>query len=144
MEQESTKKMRVLAPASHTTKKGSVLRVFLQNPDGVMATGKELDDHRAMLNLREWDVDVIALPESKRNWQQEWIQNKWRGEVKRIWPHAKVYCSSIDTPVQKYASYVQGGVSLIVMNSWESRVMTHDSNHLGRWVWVTLRGRKDE
>ena len=34
-------------------KYGLDLRVFLQNSDGVMATGKELDDRRAMLTLKE-------------------------------------------------------------------------------------------
>ena len=29
-------------------------------------------------------------------------------------------------------------------NSWASRVMTYGSDHLERWAWVTLRGRKDE
>ena len=58
---------------------GSDLCLFLQNPDGVMTTDRELDDRRSMATLKEWDVDVIALPETNRNWQREWIQNKWRG-----------------------------------------------------------------
>ena len=49
---------------------------YLQNPDGVMAMDKELDDRRALLTLQEWEVDVIDLPETNKNWQQEWIQNQ--------------------------------------------------------------------
>ena len=51
-------------------KYGSEFRVFLQNQDGVMATGKELDNRRAMLTLKEWDVDVLSLPEKNRNWKE--------------------------------------------------------------------------
>ena len=65
-------------------KVGTDLRVYLQNPDGVMAANKELDDRRALLELKRWDVDVIALPETNRNWQQEWVRNKWKREVKRV------------------------------------------------------------
>ena len=61
------------------------------------------------------------------------------GGVKRVWPHAKVYCTSIDKPAQKYADYVLDGVSLIVANSWVSRVMNHCSDQLGRWVDHTKR-----
>ena len=50
-------------------KDGSDLRVYLQNPDGVMAAGKELDDQRTLLELKSWDVDVIALLDTNRNWQ---------------------------------------------------------------------------
>ena len=89
-------------------KNGMNLRVFLQNPDGVMAADKELDDRRAMLSLKEWDADVIVIPEMNRNWQKEWIRNKWKGEVNRVWPHAKVYCTSIDKPAQPHAVFVQG------------------------------------
>ena len=45
------------------------LSVFLQNPDGVMAQSSDLDKRRAMISFKELDVDVIALPETNRNWQ---------------------------------------------------------------------------
>lgn len=125
-------------------KVGTDLRVYLQNPDGVMAANKELDDRRALLELKRWDVDVIALPETNRNWQQEWVRNKWKREVKRVWPHAKVFGASLDRPAQPEAGYVHGGVSLIITNCWASRIMEHGNDFLGRWVWVTLRGKKQE
>ena len=120
------------------------IRVYLQNPDGIMAADKELEDQKALLDLKGWDVDVIALPETNRNWQMEWIRNKWKNQVKRVWPHAKVYYASIDKPAQTRANYVHGGVSLIVTNCWASRVMEHGSDYLGRWAWITLRGEQQE
>lgn len=65
--------------------------MYLQNPDGVMATKNTLDDRKALLSLKEWDTDVIAMPETNRNWGKEWLRNKWKSEVNRIWPHAKVF-----------------------------------------------------
>ena len=104
----------------------------------------DMDETRAMTTLKDWNVDVISLPETNRNWQQEWIRNKWKREVTRVWLHAKVYCASIDKPAQPHATYVQGGVSLIVTDKWASRVMAHGSDQLGRWAWVTLKGRSAE
>ena len=74
-----------------------------------MATKGTLDDRRALLSLKEWDVDVIALPETNRNWRKEWLRNKWKGEVSRIWPHAKVFCASIEQKGSTQPDYVQGG-----------------------------------
>ena len=37
-----------------------------------------------------------------------------------------------------------GGVGLIVTNRWANRVMASGSNPLGRWVGVTLRGKRRE
>ena len=79
-------------------KEGSDLRVYLQNPDGVMGEGKDMDDQRALLELKSWDVNIIALPKTNRNWKQEWIRNKWKWEVNCVWPHAKVFHASIYKP----------------------------------------------
>ena len=43
------------------------IRVYLQNPDGIMVADKELENQKALLDLKGWDVDVIALPETNRN-----------------------------------------------------------------------------
>ena len=42
------------------------MRVYLQNPNGVMGMDTKFDDRRALLSLQEWGVDVVALP--KTNW----------------------------------------------------------------------------
>ena len=50
-------------------KEGSDLRVFLQNPNGVIGNLAQLYDRSSLLSLREWDVNVIALLETNRNWK---------------------------------------------------------------------------
>ena len=60
------------------------IRLFLQNPNGVMCKDNIFDDRRALLSLREWGVDVISLPETNRNWAKEWLLNKWRSEVQQV------------------------------------------------------------
>ena len=67
------------------------IRVYLQNPNGVMNKDTKLDDRRALLSLREWGVDIIALPETNRNWKKEYLRNKWKSEVQRVWRHSKFF-----------------------------------------------------
>ena len=56
----------------------------------------------------------------------------------------KFFFASIDQPNEPYTDFVQGGACLIVTGKWESRVMDYGSDYLGRWVWVTLRGRRNQ
>ena len=42
------------------------IRLYLQNPNGVLNKEGKLDDCRAYLALQEWQVDLIALPETIR------------------------------------------------------------------------------
>ena len=55
------------------------IRIYLQNPNGVMCKDTKYDDRRALLSLREWGVDIISLPETNRNWAKEvvpcWLPN---------------------------------------------------------------------
>ena len=92
------------------------MRFCLQNPDGILNKDKRLDDRQTYLALREWQADVIALPETNKNWELEWLRNKWRGEVTRVWCHANVYTASIKNPSDKYGQHLQGGVGLIITN----------------------------
>lgn len=120
------------------------LRVFLQNPNGVMGNDTKLDNRRALLSLREWGVDVVALPETNKNWKKAWLRNRWKSEVQRVWRHSKIVFTSMDVPADPMADYQQGGACMIVTGAWASRVMEHGSDRLGRWVWATLRGRQQE
>ena len=67
------------------------IRVYLQNPNGVMNKDTKLDNRRALLSLWEWGVDIIALPETNRNWKKEYLRNKWKSEVQRVWRHSKFF-----------------------------------------------------
>ena len=46
------------------------IRMFLQNPNSIMGKDTFHDDRRALLELREWGADIIALPETNKNWKK--------------------------------------------------------------------------
>ena len=82
------------------------IKFFLQNPSGVLNKDGKLDDRRAYLALWEWGVDVIALPETNKNWELYWLRNQWAGEVRRVWRHAKIYTASITAPTDRFATHI--------------------------------------
>lgn len=107
-------------------------------------TGKETyDDQLALRQLQEWETDIIALPETNKNWNRAWTTEKWRRLVQSVWKHAKVYTATIQ-PAPQDEHYIQGGVSLIVTNKWASRVIANGTDPLGRWAWIKLAGRRKQ
>ena len=59
--------------------------LYLQNLNGFMYKDKRYNDRRALLSLREWGLDVISLPKTNQNWAKEWLRNKWKLEVQRVY-----------------------------------------------------------
>ena len=121
----------------------NVIRVYLQNPNGVQSKKAYLDDHCALMELRDLGADIIGLPETNQNWKHPYTVSRWTRQVRRVWPHAKVFTSSITT-ANRDRPYNRGGVSLIITNKWSSRVVNHGSDDLGRWSWVKLRGKLNQ
>ena len=60
-----------------------------------------------------------------------------KGKVRKIWNHAKIYTATMST-ARADDQVVQGGVGVIVINKWASRVIDHGVDILGRWAWVKL------
>ena len=83
----------IKSPAPNT-KNG--IRVFLQNPNRVMKKDRLLDNRRALVALRECEVDIIALPKTNKKWQLKWVKNKWTNKVKQVRRYAKVFTASLD------------------------------------------------
>lgn len=126
-----------------STRNNNEIRIILQNPNGVKKKDSYFIEQQALRKMRDWGVDIIALPETNKNWNTPWIRQQWIKQVKTVWRHAKVYNSSIVSASTK-DTHVQGGVSLIVTNKWSSRVISHGEDPLGRWAWIKLRGKQNQ
>ena len=57
------------------------IRMFLQNPNGVKSRKEYHEENRALRQIRDWNVDVIALPETNRNWRHRYTNDQWRQQV---------------------------------------------------------------
>ena len=119
------------------------IRVYVQNPNGVKSKGAYFDDTVALKQLKQLEVDIIALPETNCNWKHKLTNAQWNNQVKRIWKHAKIFNSSINS-VDPAKAYNRGRVSIIVTNKWASRVVDSRTDYLGRWSWVKLTGKRSQ
>jgi hypothetical protein len=115
--------------------------VFLQNPKGLSISR---NNHLLIKDLQtcyNYGAGVLCFPETKTNWNQEsqlfTLQQIFRG----VWTSSVVQPSH--TPDPFLSTYQPGGTA--VCDNWVSRVVEKgaDPFGLGRWSYITLRGKKD-
>ena len=74
----------------NTNNQHNTIRCMLQNPSGVMKINAIMDNEAALTDIDVWDVDVLALPETNRNWKSKTVRNKWVAKVKNKLPNSKI------------------------------------------------------
>ena len=115
----------------------------MQNPNGVMKYDQTLMTEQSLRDIKQYDVDLVVLPETNRNWQNRTIQRKWETVVRKVWKHAKILTTS--TPVNySEVDYLAGGVGVIVTNKWSSRVVEVGVDTMGRWIHITFQGQRGQ
>ena len=59
------------------------MRCYLQNPSGIMKINALTDDKSAIAEIVKWNAEIIALPETNRNWNSKLVRLKWFAKVKQ-------------------------------------------------------------
>jgi hypothetical protein len=118
-------------------------RVVAQNPNGIRPTRNEFEFSYGLSRCHSLGVRLIAVPETKLNWTRAASYNIHR------WFHQSWQFSSLaysQTLSDKFTScHKPGGTLTVVVDRWTSRVHSkgQDPFGLGRWPFVTLRGRQE-
>ena len=121
-------------------KQNTTMRCYLQNPSGIMKINAETDDEIALAEIKEWDADIIGLPETNRNWKSKNVRYKWLRKVKQQLPNAKIIYAGMQHEEQN--EYTQhGGVTLIINEKWAGRITESGGEKMGRWCWAKMKGQ---
>ncbi len=124
-----------------TIDSSSTFRVFLQNPNGLNISHANYSLLHDLDTCQKYGAAVIALPETNTNWSSREHVGMFNGMLKRTWDNVTTSTSRAVEPF--LSSYQPGGTATIVCNNWTSRIIGRgeDPLGLGRWSYVTLRGR---
>jgi len=122
--------------ANHT------FRLFLQNPNGLSI---HQNNHFLVHDLQQcynYGAAVLCLPETNTNWDQSSQLTTLRSLFHKIWRKTSIQTSH--TPDPFLSNHKPGGTLTAVCDNWVSRVLCkgEDPFGLGRWSYVTLRGRR--
>ena len=91
--------------------------------------------------LDNWDANILCLAETQVAWENYVARNYVEKELRTIDRHAGMCGSSSATAG---ADLVKPGGTLTVYDgNWAGRIVNkgHDPDKLGRWSYITLRGR---
>jgi len=119
----------------------TIFKVFLQNPNSFPV---HRNNHLLMLDLQtcyQYGAGALCFPETNTNWNQEgqlstiyqFFRNTWQSSV----------LQPSQTPDHFLSTYQPGGTLTAICDNWVSRVFARgeDPFGLGRWSYVTLRGK---
>jgi hypothetical protein len=88
-----------------------------------------------------YGAGVLCFPETNTNWNQEGQFSTLQGIFRGIWTASAIQTSQ--TPDPFLSAYKPGGTLTAVCDNWVSRIIGkgEDPFGLGRWSYVTLRGK---
>lgn len=115
-------------------------QILLQNLNGMNPDHMNLEMQFSLSKCYSLGIGVILVAESKLNWTGAATYNMLRWFC-QSWQFSTVSSSQVD---EKFSSTFQlGGTLTAVVDWWTSRVYTkgQDPFGLGRWSYVTLRGK---
>lgn len=118
-----------------------IFRVFLQNPNGLNLYHNNLPLQHDFKLCSDYGSGVICFPETNINWNIPDKGHTFNSIHRRTWQHSVSVTSR--SPEDFLSQYQPGGTTTIICNNWTSRVITKggDPLGLGKWSFVTLRGR---
>ena len=118
-------------------------RILLQNPNGIRPSITEPEFLFSLHICHEIGAGAICLAETNLNWHHTQHKLSLRRCLHRNWKTSRFQPS---IPTEEFlGNYQPGGTVTIITDRWTSRITTTgmDPYGLGRWSYVTLRGKAD-
>ena len=93
--------------------------------------------------LRNWQANIICMAETRVAWEIRKVRDLVGKELRKVDRYASVIGSSSE--IFCADAYKPGGTGMLCDGNWNSRVVNkgNDPHKLGRWSYLTLRGRND-
>jgi hypothetical protein len=119
----------------------STFRIFLQKPNGLSVYR---NNHLLVQDLQtcyNYGAGALCFPETNTNWNQDGQLFTLSQLFCGVWNSSLV--QPLQTPEPFLSNHQPGGTLTAVCENWVSRVIAkgEDPYGLGRWSYVTLRGK---
>jgi hypothetical protein len=97
--------------------------------------------HNDLYTAHQYGPAILSLPETNVNWNRSELLSSFQSAVHRTWKNSMITVSR--SPEDFLSNFQPGGTATIVCGNWISRVLDRgeDNMGLGRWSYVTLRGK---
>ena len=119
----------------------NTIRIAFQNIHGA-TTRPDFRTPPEITTMQDWSIDIMGMSETNCPWttaqksSYDYMMNTC------FKPSRTLYTSA--PPSDHTFLYLPGGNLLTINGRTTGRTVSHGSNHLGRFCWYTLQGRRDE
>ena len=124
-------------------KKQGILRIGFANINSLSPRKDTAKYDSIRSSLAASELDIIGLAETNKCWHLMDAQDTWK-EVSKTWWRDSHVSTSYNSRDISESIYQPGGTTTTVINEYAHRVGGSgiDESMLGRWSWVTLRGKQ--
>jgi hypothetical protein len=121
-----------------------IIRILLQNPNGVKPIPSDMDFQYSLSACHEIGGGILSLPETNTSWHHFSQISNTQNIFRKVWTTSAFQVSH--GRENFHSSYKPGGTLTAVTGRWTSRVVDkgEDPFGLGRWSFITLRGKQDK
>ena len=123
-------------------KKNGIIRIGFLNVNSLSSQNNTLKYDSIKNGLETSEIDIFGLVEPNKAWHVLQPEHTWKEITKTWWQdsHRTIAYNSRDI---SSGAYQPGGSITTVIHQCAHRVLTSgvDDTLLGRWSWVTLRGK---
>ncbi len=121
----------------------TVFRITLQNPNRLQLSNKFHITSNDFQKVLDYGAAAFLFLETNINWSQKEQRDKLKQVLRDSCTLSSLQTSRLVEPF--LSSYQPGGTATILTNRWTSRIISRgeDPLGLGRWSYITLRGKQE-
>jgi hypothetical protein len=125
-----------------TINPSETFRLFLQNPNGLSLHSSNYSLQYDLNLCKDYGAALLCLPEVKVNWNAPNRNALLNIFLRRTWRSTVISASK--SPEEVLSDTQPGGTCTVLCNNWVSCLVDkgEDPTGLGRWSYITLRGRQ--
>ena len=110
-------------------------RLYFMNPRGLDLFKWNI----ANMRLKQRKAEIYGFAATDINWTED-AKNRYFHRLKQLHTRARMQTSDSDVPFS--SDFKPGGTCQVVTGDWQSRVMKHGADKMGRWSYFQLDGKK--
>ena len=118
-----------------------IFRIGFVNINGVTHTARNPKNSNIKTIINTYNFDHFGLAETNCNWSYVEEENKWHERVRPWWKKSKCVLAHNHKDISKEIKQPGGVLNMTIGEATSSIIASGKDERLGRWVWVTLKGK---
>ena len=120
-----------------------VFRIGVININGLTHTARNPKNRHIKNVLDTYQFDHFGMAETNCNWSKMDDEDRWYNRAKSMWKKSKSVVANNTRDISNDTKQPGGVLSITIGNAVSSITASGKDSILGRWAWVTYKGKHD-